>query len=297
MNYCKQVHHLFRNLTRHKFPFKENEIPQNGIYILFEKGEKAHGGDRIVRIGTHTGKDQLRSRLKQHFIFENKDRSIFRKNIGRALLSKTHDPFLNQWEIDLTPRLNREKYSCKIDKSKLAEMEQLVTEYMQNNFSFTVFEIPEKENRLTLESKLISTVSLCRICGPSDGWLGLNSPKPKIRGSGLWLVNELYKEPLALSDLNNLNEMLEFKIPKFIEDRDDLINSVSNFMKAPEHWREAIASHPKYFLHYHVNGKEFFGLSKFSVFKDIDLHEYITEKRYETDGGTAKKHERNGGRA
>jgi hypothetical protein len=67
-------------------------------------GELAHGTNRIVRIGTHTGNDQLRSRLKQHFLIENKDRSIFRKNIGRALLNKDHDPFLGQWELDLTSR-------------------------------------------------------------------------------------------------------------------------------------------------------------------------------------------------
>ena len=40
--------------------------------------------DRIVRIGTHTGENQLRSRLMQHFVKENKNRSIFRKNIGRC---------------------------------------------------------------------------------------------------------------------------------------------------------------------------------------------------------------------
>jgi len=79
-----------------RFPFCEDQIPLNGIYILFEKGELAHNTDRIVRIGTHTGINQLRSRLKQHFIVENKDRSIFRKNIGRALLNKNHDDFINQ---------------------------------------------------------------------------------------------------------------------------------------------------------------------------------------------------------
>jgi len=75
---CKQLHQWFNNLERISFPFDDRKIPRNGIYILFEKGETAHGMDRVVRIGTHTGKNQLRSRLKQHFIKENKDRSIFR---------------------------------------------------------------------------------------------------------------------------------------------------------------------------------------------------------------------------
>lgn len=91
---CRRVHEVIWKLPRHRFPFDDQDIPANGIYVLFEEGESGHGGDRIVRVGTHTGDNQLRSRLKQHFINENKDRSIFRKNIGRAILSKDSDPFL-----------------------------------------------------------------------------------------------------------------------------------------------------------------------------------------------------------
>ena len=80
---CKNLHELFNNLPKLEFPFNEEHIPMNGIYVLFEKGEFAHNTNRIVRVGTHTGKNQLRSRLIQHFLNENKDRSIFRKNIGR----------------------------------------------------------------------------------------------------------------------------------------------------------------------------------------------------------------------
>ena len=42
-----------------------------------------------MNICTHTGKNQLISRLKQHFTNMNKDRSIFRKNIGRCLLKSS----------------------------------------------------------------------------------------------------------------------------------------------------------------------------------------------------------------
>ncbi|GAG98657.1 unnamed protein product, partial [marine sediment metagenome] len=76
-------HQMYNSMEKHSLSqwFNEQEIPKNGIYILFEKGECAHSTDRIVRIGTHTGKNKLRSRLKEH-LNENKDRSIFRKNIG-----------------------------------------------------------------------------------------------------------------------------------------------------------------------------------------------------------------------
>ena len=99
---CHDIHQLFNAMQRFSFPFNDNEIPNNGIYILFEKREVGHSGDRVVRVGTHTGINQLRSRLKQHFVNEKKDRSIFRKNIGRAILTQDNDPFIEQWEWDLT---------------------------------------------------------------------------------------------------------------------------------------------------------------------------------------------------
>lgn len=203
---CNTIHKWFNEMKIINFPFNENEIPLNGIYILFEKGERAHDTKRIVRVGTHTGNNQLRSRLWQHFINENKDRSIFRKNIGRALLNRDKDPFLEQWELDLTTRKAKDIHKDRVDLEKQKEIEEKVTKYMQENFSFVVFEIPEKEDRLKIESKIISTVSLCKDCRPSKNWLGLFSPKEKIRESGLWLVNELYKEPLNKIDLDKLRE-------------------------------------------------------------------------------------------
>jgi len=205
---CKKLHILFNQLKRHKFPFNEKEIPKNGIYILFEKGEKAHQLDRIVRIGTHTGQNQLRERLKQHFIKENKDRSIFRKNIGRAILNKSKDPFLKQWEIDLTTRKAKEKFLEKINFKKQKEIEKKVTEYIRKNFSFAVFEVRDKDKRLKIESKIISTISLCKECKASKNWLGQFSPKEKIRKSGLWLVNKLYKKPFEYSELEKLEQNL-----------------------------------------------------------------------------------------
>ncbi len=67
---CDEIHHLFHRQKRYRFPFDIAEFPSNGIYILFEEGETGHGGDRIVRVGTHTGENQLRSRIKQHFLNE-----------------------------------------------------------------------------------------------------------------------------------------------------------------------------------------------------------------------------------
>lgn len=193
---CHRLHNLFNKLPSFSFPFDIKMIPRNGIYILFENGEYAHQTNRIVRIGTHTGNNQLRSRLRQHFVKENKDRSIFRKNIGRALLNKVNDPYLAIWELDLTTREAKTKYYSLVDTEKQRQVEQQVTTYIQNNFHFVAFQVDEKDRRLELESKIISTISSCPECKPSLEWLGHFSPKSKIRESGLWLVNELYKQPL-----------------------------------------------------------------------------------------------------
>jgi len=185
------------------------KIPKNGLYVLFENGEYGHGTNRIVRIGTHTGNNQLPSRLQQHFMRENKDRSIFRKNIGRALLNKAKDPYLAIWELDLTTREAKKKYSNLIDPVKQKQIEQQVTSIIQGNFQFIVFRMESKEKRREFESKIISTVSSCNQCKPSENWFGQYSPKDKIRESGLWIVNELYKTPLSEEEFSQLEDEIK----------------------------------------------------------------------------------------
>lgn len=203
---CNLLHRWFNSNKRFKFPFSQDLdfIPKNGIYIIFENGEKCNDLDRIVRIGTHTGINQLRSRLNQHFVNENKDRSIFRKNIGRCLLNIENSPYSKIWEIDFTTRKNKDEYGNLVDEIFQKQLETRITEYIQDSLSFTVIEVDNKAERMNLESKIISTISLCKNCKPSSNWLGLYSTKPKIRESGLWQVNELYKEPLNQSDMEKL---------------------------------------------------------------------------------------------
>jgi len=205
---CERIHHMLSNFERHHFPFDENEIPLNGIYLVFEDGERSHGTDRIVRVGTHTGENQLRSRLKQHFVNENKDRSIFRKNIGRALLQKANDPFLKQWEWDLTSREAKESLLSLLDVDRQKEVEEAVSVHIRQHLSFVVLQVASKEERLELEQKIISSISWCEQCGPSPDWLGLYSTKQKIRESGLWLVNGLYKEQMSRKELEMLEKMI-----------------------------------------------------------------------------------------
>lgn len=195
-NFCNLIHELSRSMRRYKFPFDNSDLPKNGIYILFEQGESDHGGDRIVRVGNHTGIDQLPPRLTQHFMNPNKDRSIFRKNIGRAGLNQDGDPYLDKWEWDLTTNENKTRLLAMIDPDYQKEIETRVTDYIRERFTFSVFEIGDKELRQRLEARLISTISNCSGCGASAEWFGNHSTKAKIRESGLWQEQELYKTGL-----------------------------------------------------------------------------------------------------
>lgn len=205
-----ELHKTFNIQKRYYFPFDnlKNEIPKNGIYVIFEKGEKYKQFDRIVRIGTHTGNNQLYSRLKQHYIKENKNRSIFRKNIGRCFLNQEGDPYLEIWNLDSTLKDKKELYSKVIDKDYEMEIEKRITEYIQNHFSFVAFPVEDKTSRLFWESKIASTLAQSKEIQPSPNWLGHYSPKEKIRESGLWQVNGLGGDCINEMELIELNKLL-----------------------------------------------------------------------------------------
>ena len=198
---CAELHRILEKGRSFDFRSNTNEIPQNGVYLLYEKGETGHNGDRIVRIGTDTGDNQLRSRIFQHFVNENKNRSIFRKNIGRSMLNRDNSAYLGTWNLDPTTRVNKEKYKGVIDKEFESKIEKQISKYMQESFYFKVFDVSDKDNRLYIERILIGTVSNCRECKPSAKWLGLTSPVDKIRESGLWQVQGLYKSEITKKDL------------------------------------------------------------------------------------------------
>lgn len=198
---CNSIHQYFQDLKRFTFPFDHREIVDNGVYVLFEKGENGHGGDRIVQIGTHRGENQLIPRLKQHFVKENKDRSILRKNIGRCFLNRDSDPFLKKWNLDLTSREAKMKHSQKVNYDYQEKIESKVSGYIQGSFTFSVIKVSRQDKRSLLKSRIISTISQCDSCNPSENWLGKHLPKKKIRESGLWQEKELYKKPISDDEL------------------------------------------------------------------------------------------------
>lgn len=201
---CHALHATCARLPRHRFDFAPANLAGNGLYVLFEQGEQGHGDDRIVRIGTHRRQGGLVSRLREHFLNANKDRSIFRKNVGRCLLVSRQDPFLSQWELDLTSRLNRQRFGPMLDAEKQLEVEAEVSDYIKNRLSFAVIPVNGREDRLKLEAGLIGTVAQCSECRSSATWTGLHSPKTTIREYGLWQEQHVTSQPLSVAEVLRL---------------------------------------------------------------------------------------------
>ncbi len=213
-------------LSETRWPFDLDALPANGIYFFHEAGETwGHGGEypRIVRVGTHR-EGNFRSRIADHYVIDPrkmafnrnqaapKDRSIFRKNIGRALLHRSLDPYEALWNMDFTSRDARDAYGLRRDPDKEREIEVQVTRILQERFTFRWIELEGQERRMGskgLEAPLIGTLAGCSECAPSPDWLGRFSPKPKIAHGGLWLEHHLQAPPLTEDSLREISPLFE----------------------------------------------------------------------------------------
>ena len=157
---CQDLHSFVRGLPCHRYPVNWADLPAEGVYFLFEKGEQAHGGDRIVRVGTHREENRLPERIKTHFIGDRSN-SIFRKHLGEALDRKLH------------LRTPKSVISC----------------YIRKNIRFAVLGCSgSRDQREDLEARAIDILSNCPDHSSSQGWLGRHSPNSVIFKSGLWNV-------------------------------------------------------------------------------------------------------------
>jgi hypothetical protein len=222
---CRWLHEKIEPLPLVSYPFDVDTLPPSGIYFFYERKEVwGHGGSkpRIVRVGTARD-GNFRSRIAEHYLLheskmrfgENQpaphDRSIFRKNLGRAVLNRAGDPYLSIWEVDMTSRRAREDFAGRRDIGKERSIEAEVTRLLQVDFSFRYIVLEGRERRMGsrgLESALIGTLARCRLCNPSPSWLGSYSPIPKIRERGLWLVQHLTSHEMTPEDQSRLGEAI-----------------------------------------------------------------------------------------
>lgn len=197
---CVRLHQLLTVLPRYTWAEIDKVPFQNGIYLIFEEGETYQEMPRIVRVGTHTAPDRLRQRLKDHFVRENHNGSIFRKNIGKALLNQSGDPYLATWSLDTS----RPPYKGMEQPDREREVEQAVSRYLRTHMKFSVFEAETQEQRLHLEEGIIASLHQAEDFTASSSWLGQFSPEEEIRSSGMWLKQGLDGIPLSEAELDAL---------------------------------------------------------------------------------------------
>jgi hypothetical protein len=197
---CGQLHQIFNALPQYAWQDIARIPFHNGIYIVFEKGEAYGNLRRIVRVGTHTSANRLRNRLRDHFDRENHNGSIFRKNIGKAILNRRADPYLAVWTLNT----DRPENATHVDPEREAAIEREVSAYLRDNLSFAVFQINDAQQRLRLEEAIIATLNRAVDFQPSDTWLGQFSPEWEIRNSGMWLKKGLDALPLTAEELRTI---------------------------------------------------------------------------------------------
>lgn len=195
------LHELFNSLNSYSFPIDTSLLPKNGIYILFEKGEKYNQWNRIVRIGSHRGNNRFKARIKDHFDEEKQRNSVFRKHLGRCFLNKKQDSYLENWDLPFKKKEDIEKYKGKVNLDYELKYEKLITDYIRKNFSFVV--IPNMQStsqRLNLEAYLIGTIAQETISSASENWLGKYHPDPKINQGKLWNIQHLSSNNIITKD-------------------------------------------------------------------------------------------------
>ncbi len=199
-----RLHQLFNNMSRYYSDTINSIEFDSGIYIVFEKGENYYDMDRIVRVGTHLSDGRLKDRLKDHFLRENKDGSIFRKNIGRAILNKNNHPYLEYWNMNTSKPAIVEKMGSKYNSTFQKKLEKQISRYVRDNLSFICIPVATKEERLRLEEGIIASLNLASDFVASTEWRGQYSPEEEIRLSGMWLKEGLNGRPLSESEYNKL---------------------------------------------------------------------------------------------
>jgi len=195
------IHKYFNNQMRYTFPYDGSELKRytdsNGLYVLFESGEKYNQLDRIVRIGSHDGVNRLVKRLRDHFLSSKQRNSIFRKHIGRCLLTKEKDDYINAWNKPFKKIEDKEKYKDVVDLVYEKKYEQLISDYIQENLSFALIpKIYEKEHRDRIEEGLIAILNQSEYKISSEKWLGNHHPDSRIMNAKIWNIEYLNGCPL-----------------------------------------------------------------------------------------------------
>ena len=206
--------------------------PRRGVYFFFEPGERrslSGEGDRVVRVGTHTGsKTKLWSRLSTHrgptkTGLGTHRNSVFRGLIGRALAYRGDCELPPTWRRANNDRRTKtgtinavaRRFGMTKEQVESSEedLERRVSNYI-GRMPLLWLSVPDppgrgNERRLRIERNAIALLSAYArraLDPPSARWLGNHSEHEDIRESGLWNSNHVDEpyDPAFLDEMERL---------------------------------------------------------------------------------------------
>lgn len=174
--------------------------PTRGVYFFFEPGEYRRvdrDNLRVVRVGTHGvsagSKSTLWTRLRTHRGTDegtgNHRSSIFRLHVGASIIARSG--------IDLTHRTWGLGQSAEASiRETETSLEQEASKYIcsMSILWVAINDAPgPTSDRAYIERNAIGLLAgpTGSVDTPSSNWLGLYSPRPSIRTSGLWNLDHI----------------------------------------------------------------------------------------------------------
>lgn len=174
---------------------------RDGLYLLFEAGETGPSGlQRVVHIGANESPGRLVERLRDFYPREDHSKSILRKHIGRALLSK-------QGNYDYLPVWKAKKTDARYNPALEGRLEREISR-IGESFRFVLLAAPDAERRKALKRNLLSTLAFAAENAPGPGWLGHHHDDANISQSGLWNLQEIRGGSLSPADLPQIDRQL-----------------------------------------------------------------------------------------
>lgn len=139
------------------------------------------------------------------------------------MLNKDGDSYLPIWSKDTSKKENLSL----IDSDKQKQIQNRVGNYMRKAFSYVVFQVDLKEDRLRFEEGIISSLNYEPSFVASPNWNGHYSTEYEIRRSGMWLKQGLNGQALNDDELSGI-EQLCLGMKKDSIAKQALLNSVVN---------------------------------------------------------------------
>ena len=159
-------------------------LPSDFVYFIYERAEPCHhdcGGLRVVRVGTHKADLGGPHRIGQHF-----------QGPRSPSIHRTHVHHARQASLGSSSDLRSLRFPPDVDRA--------MDHYFSRTYLFRVIPVQARRERVELERRAIATIAQCQVCHGSPDWLGLWSPRPTIRISGLWNVHLVNGQPFLRVD-------------------------------------------------------------------------------------------------